>query len=100
MRERLLGSSVPSRLDLARATREGLPAETARRLAVFADIFVDFYMDEASFWYPVRSPNDSLDTDALGQDARVGVTGAHVAPLPARPDGRVPTENGWAIAYR
>jgi hypothetical protein len=24
-------------------------------------------------------------TDALGQDARVGVTGAHVAPLPARP---------------
>jgi len=59
--ERVLGSSITSRLGLARATREGLPAETARRLlAVFADIFVDFYMDEVSFWYPVRSPNDSM----------------------------------------
>jgi hypothetical protein len=48
-----------------------------------------------------RRRHHALDTDALGQDARVGVTGAHVAPLPARPtkDGpRLATSQAARIA--
>ena len=58
--ERVLGATVKTRLDLARATRDGLPAQAATPpIGIFADVFVDFYMDEKPFWYSV-SPNNSM----------------------------------------
>src|ERR1022692_1567276 len=84
--ERVLGASVKSNLDLARATRQGLPAETAVQLVEAirgSDVRAEEGQLRARRPRGVKILLDELDVDAevIGLSA-MGPLGALIASLP------------------